>query len=99
MFNFSPSTAMCIAGSLFGLIIMYTVPVYIHLKCMNLKAKLENTMNYHQLLEKDMQLSISSVIPEKQTKASRVTQNVLYSILVIQGFVTLIGVIIYLAQQ
>ena len=65
---------------------------------MNLKAKLENTMNYH-LLDKDMQVSISSVIPEKQTKASRVTQNILYSILVIQGFVTLIGVIIYLAQQ
>jgi len=97
IFNFSPSTAMCIAGSLFGLVIMYTVPIYIHLKCMNLKAKYDSTKPY--LLDKDMQISISSVIPEKQTKTSRVTQNVLYSILIIQGFVTLIGVIIYLAQQ
>jgi len=97
MFNFSPSTAMCIAGSLFGLVIMYTVPVYIHLKCMNLKAKQDSSKL--NLLDKNMQISVSSVIPEKQTKASRVTQSVLYSILIVQGFVTLVGVIIYLAQQ
>ena len=97
IFNFKPSTAMCLAGSFFGFIIMYSVPVYIHLKCRHVQKKKDEEQSV--LAPSEEALSIASIVADRESKVPLKATNILYMILVVQGAVTLIGVIIYLALE
>lgn len=94
IFNYQPATAMALSGAFFGLIIMYIVPIVLHLKCLNVQNKRE--ANQQLLSKSEADISLASFVTKQNSKVPKPVINTIYVLLMVQGVVTFIGVVIYL---